>query len=220
MVSSDTLRLSIIRRNKFPKKPPLIRYRDVKPSVLSFLADIQRNVHILVKAESVIQQRVHDASQTSLRQDDARQSIEVLHAIQRMQNKLSSFRFALAPSSQPDLLVSGVTVSVRLDLLVHGSFRGVDQMGGAILRLTQDDADTEGARVKRRDMGLYVAALARMQVERNVKPGIQLANRLCMAIDVRHGEFFSSTTSNVRRIADIENACRFIAAAWPTVEDS
>jgi hypothetical protein len=161
---------------------------------------------------------MQDPSQSSLRQDDARQSIEVLHSIQGMHNKLSVYRFTHAPADQTDLVISGVTVSVRLDLFAHGSAKGVDQIGGAILRLTQDDADTDGAKAKRRDMGLYVAALARMHMDRNIQSDAQIANRLCMSIDVRHGECFASTGSNVRRISDIEHACRGIAAMWPSVE--
>ena len=218
MVSSDTMRMSIIKRNKFPKPPPLIRYRDVRPVVVSFLADIRRDVQVLVKAEDMFDQRRHDPSQSSLRQDDARQSIEVLHAIQGMQNKLSAIRFSVAPMDQPDLVISGVTVSVRVDLFTHGNSKGVDQVGGAILRLTQDDADTDGAKEKRRNMGMHVAALARMQMERSIRPPTQITNKLCMSIDVRHGEAFASAASNVRRITDIENACRVIATLWPGID--
>jgi hypothetical protein len=218
MVSSDTMRLSIIKRNKFPKPPPLIRYRDVRPIVVAFLADIKRDIQIITKSESMFEQRKQDSSQSSLRQDDAKQSIEVLHALQGMQNKLNAYRFSAAPSNQADLLISGVRVSVRLDMLVHATLKGVDQVGGAILRLTQDDADTDGAKAKRKDMGMFVAALARMQQEIHPTAGAQIANRLCMAIDVRHGEVFASAASNVRRINDIENACRFIAAVWPNIK--
>jgi hypothetical protein len=163
-------------------------------------------------------QRIQDSSLGPLRQDDARHSIEVIRSIQAMQNKLGGFRFSEAPQEQQQLYISGVTVSVRLDLFVHGASRSADQIGGAILRFTQDDADTENAKSRRREMGMHVAALARMHLERNFEFEAQIANRLCMSIDVRHGECFASPASNARRISDIENACRVIAAIWPTVE--
>ena len=135
-----------------------------------------------------------------------------------MQNKIGALRFTTAPLDQPQLQICGVIISVRLDLIARGASRGIDQIGGAVLRLTQDDADSDGAKARRRDMGLYVAAMARIHLERSFAPNAQIANRLCMAIDIRHGETFASPGSNARRINDLENACRFIAAAWPTIE--
>jgi hypothetical protein len=35
-----------------------------------------------------------------------------------------------------------------------------------------------------------------------------------MSIDVQHGEVFTAPDSNTRRMNDLENACRFIAALW------
>jgi hypothetical protein len=217
MVSSDTARLGIIKRSKFPKIPPIIRYRDVRPTIVAYLADINRPVQALVSAENVFAQRAQDGSGGALRQDDARQSIEVLHAIQGMRNQLVGLRFTTAPRDQPPLQISAVEVSVRLDLFVHGISRGVDQIGGAVLRLTQDDADTDMAKAKRREMGTYVATIARLHTERGFASGTQIAYRLCMSIDVRHGELFPAPSSSTRRITDIENACRFIAAVWPSI---
>ena len=74
------------------------------------------------------------------------------------------------------------------------------------------------ARAKRREMGTYVATIARMHMEKGIGPSTSIANRLCMAIDVRHGELFPAPLSSARRIADVENACRFIAALWPTLD--
>ena len=165
-------------------------------------------------AENMLSQRIDDPSESSLRKDDARHSIEVLHAIQSMANQLGAYQFATAPNDQPKLIIHGVEVSVRADLLVYGTSRGQEQIGAAILRMTQDDADTEAARARRREMGHCVAALARMHVERNIPSDRAPTNRLCMSIDVQHGEVFLAPNSNVRRVNDIENACRFIVAVW------
>ncbi len=217
MVSSDTARVGIIRRAKNPSVPPIIRYRDVRPVVCAFLADSTRNVNLLVVAEETFNQRAEDSAVSVLRQDDARNSIEVLHALQGMANQLAPFQFGLAPRRQPKLDLAGVEVSTYADLLVTGRIRGEDHSGAAILRLTQDDAETEPARTKRREMGFYVASLARIHAEQNLNQGIPIANRLCMSIDVQHRECFRSPDSNTRRMNDLENACRFIAAMWDAV---
>ncbi|WP_246172067.1 hypothetical protein [Nitrospirillum amazonense] len=84
--------------------------------------------------------------------------------------------------------------------------------------MTQDDAETVDARERRRNMGLYVAALAQMHLERNFNNLTrEVASRLCMSIDIQHGEVFASQNANARRMTDVENACRFIAAVWDTV---
>lgn len=214
MVSSDTARLGIIRRSKAPQAPPIIRYRDVRPVVTGFLSDDSRRVNPLTSAEQMFQQRAEDAAESALRQDDARNSIEVLHSIQAMTNQISPFTFRPGPQAQPKLNLGGVEVSVRADLFVRTPIRGVEHAGAAVLRLTQDDADTDAARSKRRDMGLYVATLVRLHVDQNLQPNVPVSNRLCMSIDVQHGELFQAPDANTRRMNDLESACRMISAIW------
>jgi hypothetical protein len=219
MVSSETARLGIIRRAKYPQMPPIIRYRDARGPICTYLSDLNRNVNPLVAAEQIFRQRSEDPAESTLRQDDARLSIEVLHAIQRMANQLGAYQFVAAPTDQPRLNLADVGVSVRADLLVHGTGRGgQEQIGGAVLRMTQDDADTEPARARRREMGLYVATLSRLHVDQNLPSNRAVANRLCMSIDVQHGELFQAPESNTRRMNDLESACRFIAAMWEGVQ--
>ncbi|MBK1868091.1 hypothetical protein [Taklimakanibacter albus] len=218
MVSSDTARMGIIRRAKFPQKSVVIRYRDARPPLVAHLTDPIRSVNPLATAEQMLAQRAIDPSQSSLAQDDAKQSIEVLHAIQGMANKLKGYDFQSVPLKQAKLKLGGVEVSVYADMLVHGSTKGHEQIGAAILRMTQDDADTDPAKAKRKEMGLYVATMARLHVDQNISSNRQPTNKLCMSIDVQHGEVFCAPDSNTRRMKDLENACRTIAALWPTIE--
>jgi hypothetical protein len=217
MVSSDTARIGIIRRAKFPQAPPLIRYRDVRPAVCAYLADDTRSVNPLTSAEQMFQQRIGDTAESSLRQDDARASILVLHALTGMRNLLVPYTFRQAPQSQPKLNLSGVDVSVRPDLRVTAPIRNVDHAGAALLRLTQSDSASDSAITKRREMGLYVATMVRMHVDQHMLSNLPVANRLCMSIDVQHGELFQAPDSNTRRTNDLTSACRMISALWPTI---
>jgi hypothetical protein len=216
MVSSDTARMGIIRRAKNPQIPPIIRYRDVRTPICSYLSDPSHRVQPLLAAETMLQQRADDPSTGPLQRDDATHSIEVLHAIQRMRNQLAGYDFQPAPKDQGKLNIAGVEISVRADCLVHGTSRGEEQIGAAVLRMTMDDADTDAARDRRRNMGLYVATLARMHVEQNIASNRAPANRLCLSVDVQHGEVFAAPNANTRRTSDIENVCRVIAAIWST----
>jgi hypothetical protein len=179
---------------------------------------VTRNEIAVAGAEHTFEQRAADSSESSLRQDDARQSIEVLHALQRMRNQLAPFDFVEAPQRQGTLRLADVEVSARADMLVHGDSRnGVPQIGSAILRMTQDDTESDSARSRRREMGLYVATIARLQTDQNISSAREPANRLCMSIDVQHGEVFLAPDSNTRRMNDVQNACQFIAAMWDRV---
>lgn len=218
MVSSDTARAGIVKRAKSPQKPPIIRYRDVRGPVCEHLASASRNGNPLISAEAMFEQRMTDSSFSALMQDDARNSIEVIHGIQRMQNQLGQYAFREAPKRQPKLVIEGLEVSIRADLLVDGSSRKGDNLvGAAVLRMTQSGEKTESAISKRREMGLFVATLARAHAEQNLAGNSLPANKLCMSIDVQHGEVFTAPTSSTQRMNNLTNACRFIVALWPTV---
>ncbi|MFD3191288.1 hypothetical protein ACFMPD_13555 [Sedimentitalea sp. HM32M-2] len=214
MVSSDTARMGIIRRAAEPQTFVTTRYKDVRAPIRAFLSDMARCGNPLIEAASMFEQRADDPSESDLRKDDARQSIEVINALRDMDNLLSGFNFQQAPNSHPKLEISGVEISVRADLWAIGERRGVEQVGGAILRMTQDDAETPTAIARRREMGVYVATLLRMHLDQNNPTDRMPANRLCMSIDVRHGQVFTAPNSNTRRMNDIEAACRVIQALW------
>ncbi len=156
-------------------------------------------------------QRASDPSESDTRQDDARQSIEVLNALRGMGNQLARYQFRETANSQPKLVLAGVEISVRADLWVHGESRGQEQIGGAIFRMTQDDGG------RRADMGRYVATMLRMHLDQNNLTNRAPTNRLCMAVDVRHGEVFAAPNSNARRMNDFEAACRVIHALWDQI---
>ncbi|WP_313058412.1 hypothetical protein [Agrobacterium cavarae] len=217
MVSSDTARMGIIRRAKSPQKAPMIRYKDARAAICAYLSDPVRNIRSLAVAETMLQQRHDDPATSPLLKDDASHSIQVLQALRRMGNQLAQYDFHSAPKNQSKLNIAGVEISVRADLLVQGVSRSAEQIGTAILRMTMDDADNESARERRRNMGLFVATLARLHTEHNISSNREPANRLCLSIDIQHGEVFVAPNANSRRVNDIENACRTIAAIWPSL---
>ncbi|MEQ5827842.1 hypothetical protein J3456_10790 [Sulfitobacter sp. NFXS29] len=211
MVSSETAKQSIIRRNYDPQPFIVTRYQDARSAIKTYLSDLSRSQNPLNEAISMFEQRAVDPAESDTRQDDARQSIEVLNSLRLMDNQLGRYQFQDAPHSQPKLVLAGVEISVRADLWVYGEKRGQEQVGGAILRMTQDD----GAR--RGDMGRYVATMLRMYIDQNNPTDRTPANRLCMSIDVRHGEVVAAPASNARRMNDLEAACRVIHALWGRV---
>lgn len=217
MVASDTGRVGIVKRAKYPSKPPMIRYADVRPALCAYLSDPMRNVNPLLLAQEMFEQRLADPAVKPLKKEDAELSLQVLKDIQSMSNKLKGLTFLPSPKEQPKLDVSGVIVSVRADLLVEGVHKGNEQRGAAVFRMTVDDADSDAAKSKRKEMGQYVATVVRMHADQNIKSNHKLANRLCMSIDVQHKDVFLAPESITNRIKNIQSACQMIAALWPTL---
>jgi len=211
MVASETAKQSIIRRNYDPQAFVVTRYQDARSAIKAHLSDLTRSQNPLNEAVRMFEQRAIDPAESDTRQDDARQSIEVLNALRGMGNQLGRFQFHDTAHSQPKLVLAGVEISVRADLWVYGEHRGQEQIGGAIFRMTQDDGG------RRDDMGRYVATMLRMTLDQNNPTNRAPANRLCMAVDVRHGEVFAAPNSNARRMNDLESACRVIHALWGQV---
>lgn len=209
MVASSTSQLGIIKRAADPKPFVVPRYQEARSVLKTYLSDISRRENPLHAAADMFLQKSTDQALSDLKQDDARQSIEVVNAMLGMRNQLSGYQFHPAPNEQPKLILSGVEVSVRSDLWVHGEKKGEPEIGGAILRMTQDDSNA-----KREEMGKYVATLIRMHLDAHNHTNRKPVNRLCMSIDVRNGSVFVAPNANARRINDLEAACKMIHSMW------
>ena len=127
MESSETARVGIIQRAAERPAYTVTRYQDARDAICTYPADLARNIKPLVAAEQILSSRASDPAERSLRQKDAKLSIEVLHAMQGMHNSVAPFSFSPAPKRQKKLMISGVEVSVHADLLVLGVGRDSDK---------------------------------------------------------------------------------------------
>jgi hypothetical protein len=212
LVSTDVGKLGIIRRNKYPSKHIVSPYQDCKRIIMRFLADDARNRDALVAGVEQFEQAIEKSTTLPSKREDARRSISALHAVLTGYNQLGlgKLQFNLAPRLD-SLLIRGVKVSVNLDLLTHANTRGVDQQGGAVLRLTQADESN-----KRDEMGAITATLAFMQVEDKL-PGVgEPVAKLCLAIDVQNKAKYEARAGSRRR-SNIEAACTMIKSVWSSV---
>ena len=173
---------------------------------------------VLDQAETMFLHRTTDPAESDFRRDDAKQSIEVIHAMPSILKDLAKHQFVSAPQRQKKLKISGVEVSVRADLYVLGGNNTGNQIGSAVLRMTKNDKTTTAAQDKRKQMGLYAATLIMMHMKaNNTQKNRVPAAKLCLAIDVQHGKVFTAPTFYKKRINDLESACLTIAALWGCV---
>lgn len=217
MVSSDTTRLSIIRRNKYPSRPTVIPYQDAKRWLTKFLADPARDRVILADAVSFFQQRAGDASVSDLKRNDAQLSVKAIESFHLAYNTLGLGRvdFVVPSRRLAPLTIEGVQVSTTLDLVSHLSVKNEDFAGGIIFCLTQP-SDSDAGKAKREAQGYFAATLAYLQVADKKPTGRKPLARISFSIDVQHQQAFQARAGS-RRISDLSSACRMIASIWPTI---
>ena len=212
MVVSETARHGIIKRAREPNKSNLQHYgyREVREHLCSYLID--PNSDTLEHARGMFLQRTV-AGETPFQRDDARQSVDVIDAIQEMKDRLEPYQFSTAPPSpgQEKLVIHGVEVSLRVDVCVHSTAKTAEKIGAAVLRMAKDE-QTLAAQSKRKQMGLYVATLIMMHMK-DVQDQAPAA-KLCLSIDVRRGEVFAAPPAHKKRVNDLRSACQTIAALW------
>jgi len=213
MVAGQTGQIGIIRRARESNTAQRIRYSEVRQELRAHLCDLGRSGRGLAAIRSRFEQMADDASLDNWTREDARLSVDVIDGFAGMANKIAGGRFEPAPRQQPMLKLSGVDVSVYLDVMMTRTRGTKDEIGGVLFRLTKAD-DGETATAKREEMGLYAATLALMQVQANLSNGRTPHHQLCAAFDIQAGDVHYAPRTFVRRAQDMENACRFIAAMW------
>lgn len=217
MVSSETGKLSIIRRHKYPSKHALLPYQDAKRWLSGFMADDLRDRVKLATAIEHFEQIAADSSYSTSKREDAKRSKLAIEAFFAAYNDLDLGKLLCkAPSDRlAPLMIAGVRVNVTLDLNTCASVKKVDYEGGIIWRLTMPD-DGESATSKREEMGHYVASLAYMQVSDKRPLGREPLAKICYCLDVQHKQRFEARAGS-RRLNNLDAACRMIASIWPAV---
>lgn len=218
MVSSETTKLAIIRRNRYPSKPPIIPYQDAKGWLVRAWTDPQNKRRILEDAIEHFEYVADDDSVKPLKRNDARLSIDAIRAFRDSLIDFQSNRltFVPAPRNLSPLVLEGVHVKANFDLISHATIKNKDYEGGIIFRLTKAEEDSILAKHRREEMGHYAATIAFMQVADKTPTGREARNDITYAIDVRCGQAFSAR-GGTRRMSNLKAACRMISSIWASI---
>lgn len=217
MVSTETGKLSIIRRHKYPSKHVMLPYQNAKRWLSGFMADDLRDKVKLAMAIEHFEQIAGDGSYSISKREDARRSKQAIETFYSAYNEfdLAKLVCKAPPDRLPPLMIAGVKVNVTLDLSTCVTLKKIDYEGGIIWRLTMPD-DGESATSKRDEMGHFVAALAYLQVSDKRPLGREPLAKICYCLDVQHRQKFEARAGS-RRISNLEAACRMISSIWPSV---
>lgn len=198
-------RRSIVVDQKRPKDYIVIWYKEARQAVVDCLLadgdlDRLRQAQILLEDElALVPKDSHAARRIRVSLDaiDAFSGSMVEHA-------LTSLDVEPPPRVDQKMLLGGVHISVRPDLLVRTD-KGV---GAVFLYFNKTHRLGE-------EVGVSVAALIYKFVCDHLSDAGTADRAACQVIDVMHGEIYVAPKSFKKRLMDIEAACLEIAAVWP-----
>jgi hypothetical protein len=218
MVTGEVGRRGIVKRSKEPSTAVTVRYADVRQVLTRAICDPVNKTRIISDAHERFEQKASDTALSDWAQSDASKSIDVLEAFQLMSNQLAGFQFLPPPTSQSDLLIGGIPVSVNCDFLIQGTIKGKPYFGAGLFRLTApDENETAPAKAKREDMGAYAASLVHSHATNSLATDVPVHHTLCWSIEVQGGEIHKAPKTYKKRQDDMAAACQFIDAIWPTL---
>lgn len=216
LVSGDHAREGILRRAKEVSTAAVIRYRDLRQGLVSYLSNAERPRARLVELEQHLRQRADDTSLSPFHREDATASLEALEAFHRLNNRLGGMSLHVPERWNGALMIEGVAVNVSPDLALIQDARTGPRYGVLIMRFAKgEDRESEAAAGRRAEIGRYVATLAYLQAQAQCLPDHTAHHSLCHALDVQNEEMIGIGPSQTRRVNDITAACRGIARAWP-----
>lgn len=209
MAAPPARREAILRDQKYPADFRVLWYDYANRAILSYLLDSDRDGGILTTAEQRIRALPADDRNESQKLRDNADAVAAFAACR------SSITFdnlkARRRSQEGNIVIEGVTISVRPEVVLEGHYRGSECIGGIKLYLSKN--------TRLGDSGLAMAgAVLHLFLERNAPPDSGCATRHCTVIDVFGRACSCAPRAVVRRRNDIEAACREIAQRWPTIQ--
>ena len=213
VLASPTRRQAILRNAKYAPTFLVIRYAAAREGIGRFLADDGRSPQPLITAQNELLQTAQDSSLSSFAQNDAALSAEAIKAFRAIPvaQKIPYATFTRNPDTLPKMNISGVEVSIRLDLIARDQGKGL--IGGAIMQTSKAVASKSW----RDEHSKLVASLVWMLSNKHLASLGSVDRKLCMSIDVFGGDIIVAPSSYKRKLNDVNASCVEIAALWPFI---
>ena len=210
MTATPLRRRRIIVDQQRPKTFIVPRYTEAQDAITKYLVRGENDTALLA---SEIERLATAPSATEWEAQRKRLCAEALERFLDVADQvdLNDQSLTAGGNDQPRLLVGGLEISVRPEVIVRGTNRSGDAAGGA-LKLYFSKTIPLG-----QEGGEYVATLVHQYVDTHVTPG-QADPRLCRVIDVFGGRVFTAPRAIARRRRDLWAACEEIARAWDVAE--
>jgi hypothetical protein len=207
MAAQPTRRAAIVRGHKRPRQVVVAHYAQAERPILDFLAAGGGSPEYLRRAAMLLREKAARSDKpwrTRMLHDSAAALDTFADSVVDLAVP-GPVRKAM-PGETPYLLLGGVKVSVRPELLYTVPSRG--QVGLAKLYFSKTRPLTpEAAR--------YITAAMYQWGARVAGLGPELAPQRCLVLDVFAGQTFAGPKAFTRRMAELEAACQEISLRWP-----
>lgn len=210
LTASPGRRKSIVKAAKFPKTVVVAHYDGAWKAIPKFLCDNARPFSHLTGAVVALKSKSEDPTQTAWVKDDSQMSVEAITAFQKGYNKLglAGVECRRVTGQLPKLAISGVEISVALDMTVHKG----DRAGGAVLMISKAESSAR----ERSDRGRNSAVLAYLFSQQHLTHLGEIDRKLCLSIDVFGGSSYPCPDTFKRKISNMEDSCEEVALRWGT----
>ena len=211
----------ILRQAKNPSqaKPLIIQYQHAKRCVATCLREPGRvNSHV-AETTILLRQRATDTTSGPLVRDDALRSIDVVEQFQRIANvlDLEDMRFESAPGQNQPLSIEGVEIASWPDAVAYQTPRRGDvRVGELFIRCTLGTTG-DAAQERRSEANRFLATIAHMHAVQTLGHLGAVSSSASMVLDVPRESIVRGPANASRRVANIEAACRMIAARWASI---
>lgn len=217
-LASPSRRQAILRNAKYAPVFLVVRYNNARSSVCDYLTDGTRPVATLHKAEADLKASAGSLG-SRFKENDALLSAEAIASFASFtSNKtqypkaFSKLTFAHVTGQMPKLPMSGVEVSVQIDLVSKNVAK--ETCGGVLLQTSK----AISAKSWREEHSLYAASLIWMASSEFLKGYGSVDPNLCYAVDLFGKKATKAPKSYKTRVKNLEAACGEIAAMWGTIE--
>lgn len=211
-LTTPSRRHTIIRNAKYSPTFLVARYTSARSAICDYLSDDTRSLSKIHAAEYAQRKAAKEAA-TDFAKNDALLSAEAIRSFASTQfpSIFNRITFTKNTNQLPKLSISGVDVSVNLDLISRNEKKGL--IGGVVIQTSK----AVSSKSWREDHSACVASLAYMLANAHLGALGQADPKMCFAADVFASKIKQAPGSYKRRLKDIEFACSEIAMFWPTV---
>lgn len=205
-------RRSIINDQKNGNPPAAPRYRKAIDPICSFLKHGGDDPEIIYNKIDSLRS---ETSNSDWIKDDNEKTAQALEHFLSLASQLpldDSLEYTPGDAQVEKLQLSGVEVSVKPDVIIKGTMRGNNIIGGIKLHFSVDHKKELG------DLGSsYVAALLREWLNHNCPNHYKVSYKHCYSIDVFPETVVSSPATYKRLINQAQAACEEITLRWDTI---
>lgn len=212
LAANATGRRRILQDAKFPPTAVLVPYDEAKSALTGHLARGNRGSTLDTRL-TMLERKAEDTTLTDFKVRNSRLCAEALRAFQTHEAalKLGSVAFTKPSRTFPKLRISGVLVSVSIDLLTERYNKPAK--GGAMLVFAKSAHTRKGLPERSLALSLLIYEVLKSQAE----PDSEYDPKLCMVVDVFGGVVYRAKGEQKRLLGTVTTSCEEVNHRWPSI---